>query len=78
MVTPTCMYGSPLPYMEEVLYGPPHVCLVPPYVKCLHVIYYSYGLSHTLNGKGIILSPTCTYGPLHMYYCARAQSLVHS
>ena len=22
---------------------PPHVCIVPPHVKCLHVLYDSYG-----------------------------------
>ena len=22
----------PLPYMEQVLYGPPHVCIVPPHM----------------------------------------------
>ena len=40
---------------------PPHVCMVP-HVKCLHVLYDSYGPC-TLYGIDIIWSPTCTHGP---------------
>ena len=36
--------------------------MVPPHVKCLHVLYVSY-CPHTLHGIGIIWSPTCMYGP---------------
>ena len=41
--------------MEQVLYGPPHV-------KCLHVLYDSYGPHHTLYGIGILWSPITLYG----------------
>ena len=45
---PHTLYGigiwwSPLPYMEQLSYDPPHVCMVPPHVRCLHVLYHSYG-----------------------------------
>ena len=91
-----CQIWSPLPYMEQVLYGPPtcmygppiygvvsysppHVHIIPlyliwnryhmvlltctygpPHVKCLHILYYSYGPleydsygPHTSYGIGI-------------------------
>ena len=34
---------SPKPYMKQLLHGP-HTCTYsPPHVKCLHVLYHSYG-----------------------------------
>ena len=59
MVTPTCTYGSPLPYMEQVLYGPPTCTYGPPHMKCLHILFDSYG-PHTLYVIDIVWSP-------HMY-----------
>ena len=48
LMAPHTLYGigilwSPLPYMEQVLYDSPHVHMFPPHVKCLHVLYDSYG-----------------------------------
>ena len=45
---------------------PHHVCMVPPHGKCLLVLYYSYGIPHTLYGIGVIWSPSCMYGFLYM------------
>ena len=46
----------PLPYMEQISYCPPYVCMVPPHLKCLHVMYDSWS-PHTLYGIGILWSP---------------------
>ena len=64
--SPTCTYGPHTLYGIGIIW-PPHVHMVP-HVKCLQVLYDSYGLPHTLYGIGIIWSPTCTYDPLHMSY----------
>ena len=47
------------------------VLMVPPHMKCLHVLYDSYGPPHTCYGIGIIWSPymyhVCVV-PLHVLY----------
>ena len=55
LMIPHTLYGigiwwSPLPYMEKVLYGPPHVCMVPP--TCM-IWWFPF----TLYGTGIVWSP---------------------
>ena len=65
---PTCKCGPPLPYMEQVLYGPLHVHMVPPHVKCLHVIYYSYGPPIPYMEWELYVPTTCMYGPPHVLY----------
>ena len=42
----------PIPYMELVFYGPPHV-------KCLHVLYDSYGPPFLIWNRYHMV-PTCT------------------
>ena len=60
------IWWPPLPYMEQVSYGPPHL-------KCLHVLYDLWS-PHTLYGIGIVWSPACTCGshmcmvPPHVQY----------
>ena len=69
-------YGPTIPYIEQVSCGHPTCMYGPP-----HVLYDSYGplisyidrisymtliVPHTLYGIGIILSPTCLCGLLHM------------
>ena len=63
--------------MEWVLYGPLHVHMVPPHVKCLHVIYNSYG-PHTLYGIGILWSPHMyIWSPLHVPYDSYGPPLLY-
>ena len=60
-MVPLPLYGTGIVWSPTCMYAPP------PHVKCLHVLYDSYG-PHTLYGIGIIWSPTCTYGPPHVLY----------
>ena len=43
--------------MEAELYGPLTCMYGPRHMKCLYVLYASYGLTHTLYGIGIVCSP---------------------
>ena len=42
-MVPHMYIWSPLPYMEQVSYGPPTCTYGLPHVKCLHVLYDFYG-----------------------------------
>ena len=65
---------APLPYIEQVSYGPPHICMVPPictiwvlWFPIPYMEYVSYG--HPLPHMEQVSygSPTSTYGPCHMW-----------
>ena len=63
---------APIPYMEWASYGPPYLIwnryhMVPPHVKCPHVLYDSYGPPYLIWNR-YCMSPTCTYGPPHVLY----------
>ena len=65
LMVPHTLYGigiwlSPLPYMEQLSYGPPtsEVSSCPIWALW----------SHTLYGIGIISSPTCMHHPPHVLY----------
>ena len=107
--SPTCTYGPPLPYMEQVSYGPPHVhvvhltcevfsCLiwllwsphtlywnryhmVPPHVKCLHILYDSYGPPNLVWNRYLMVphmyiwSPNMyVWSPQHVYDISNSYS----
>ena len=62
---PYLIYGigflcSSLPYMEQVSYGPPHMYIWSPHMKCLHVSWLM--VPYTLYGIGIWWSPLTLYG----------------
>ena len=57
------MHGFPTCTIQ-VSYGPPHVHMVHPQVKCFHALYDSYG-PHTLYGIGIIWFPS--HVPITLY-----------
>ena len=77
--SPTCMYGPPLPYMEQVSYGPPTCTYGCPHVKWLHVLYDSYGPPYLIwNRYHMVLPHVCitshicdmskTYGPPYLIW----------
>ena len=60
-------YGPPYLIWNGYCMVPQHVCMVPPCVKCLHVLYGFYS-PHTLYGIGIVWSPPHVHMVPHMYY----------
>ena len=68
---PHTLYGigilwSPLPYMDQVLYGPLTCTYGPPHVKCLHVLYDSYGPPYLIWNRYHMAPHMYVWSP-HMY-----------
>ena len=67
--TPSCtiwLLWSPIPYMEQILYGPP-MYVWSPHMWSVFMSYMTLMVPHTSYGIGIIWSPTFLWPP-HVWY----------
>ena len=51
----------PLTLYRTGIVCPPPVCMVPPHVKCLHVLYASYGTPYLIWNRYCMVPPHVCY-----------------
>ena len=66
-MVPYMYIWPPLPYMEQVLYGP-LTCMYGPHMWHLHVLHDSYGPPYLIWNRYHMVNPTYMHGPPHVIY----------